>query len=156
MTHSADRKFWNIQLQGKSFTVTFGRIGSRGQTQLKQFPSEDRARAAHDKLIAEKVAKGYVEVGGAPAGPAGKPASPKGKPVAYRLGVTVEEWISSDEPVLLPDQDRARWDRVLIGRGLAALDRAGRCGTALGPYAVQAAIGACHARARTVESIGAW
>jgi RNA polymerase sigma factor (sigma-70 family) len=56
------------------------------------------------------------------------------------------------EPVLLPDQDRARWDRVLIGRGLAALDRAGRCGTALGPYAVQAAIGACHARAHTVES----
>ena len=56
------------------------------------------------------------------------------------------------EPVLLPDQDRGRWDRVLIGRGLAALDRAGRCGTALGPYALQAAIGACHARARTVEA----
>ena len=53
--------------------------------------------------------------------------------------------------MLLPDQDRGRWDRVLIGRGLAALERAGQSGTALGPYALQAAIGACHARARTVE-----
>jgi RNA polymerase sigma factor (sigma-70 family) len=55
------------------------------------------------------------------------------------------------EPVLLADQDRGRWDRVLIGRGLAALDRAERIGGALGPYALQAAIAACHARARTVE-----
>src|SRR6478672_8124914 len=54
-------------------------------------------------------------------------------------------------PVLLPDQDRARWDRVLIGRGLAALDRAARIGGALGPYALQAAIGACHARAGSIE-----
>jgi RNA polymerase sigma factor (sigma-70 family) len=57
----------------------------------------------------------------------------------------------SGEPVLLPDQDRGRWDRVLITRGLAALDRAENLGTALGPYALQAAIGACHARARSVE-----
>jgi RNA polymerase sigma factor (sigma-70 family) len=57
----------------------------------------------------------------------------------------------SGEPVLLPDQDRSRWDRVLVGRGLAALDRAERTGQALGPYALQAAIAACHARARTVE-----
>jgi RNA polymerase sigma factor (sigma-70 family) len=54
-------------------------------------------------------------------------------------------------PVLLLDQDRSRWDRVLIGRGLAALERAERTGTALGPYALQAAIAACHARARTAE-----
>jgi RNA polymerase sigma factor (sigma-70 family) len=57
----------------------------------------------------------------------------------------------SGEPVLLPDQDRGRWDRVLIGRGLAALQRAERAGGPLGPYALQAAIGACHARAHTVE-----
>jgi RNA polymerase sigma factor (sigma-70 family) len=54
-------------------------------------------------------------------------------------------------PVLLLDQDRSRWDRVLIGRGLAALDRAERTGAALGPYVLQAAIAACHARARTAE-----
>jgi RNA polymerase sigma factor (sigma-70 family) len=57
----------------------------------------------------------------------------------------------SGEPVLLTDQDRSRWDRVLITRGLAALDRAESLGTALGPYALQAAIAACHARARSVE-----
>jgi RNA polymerase sigma factor (sigma-70 family) len=58
---------------------------------------------------------------------------------------------TTGEPVLLPDQDRGRWDRVLIGRGLAALERAQRTGGALGPYALQAAIAACHARAGSVE-----
>src|SRR5216683_7936926 len=53
------------------------------------------------------------------------------------------------EPVLLLDQDRARWDRLLIGRGLAALERAEALGGALGPYALQAAIAACHGRATT-------
>jgi predicted RNA polymerase sigma factor len=57
----------------------------------------------------------------------------------------------SGEPVLLLDQNRARWDRVLIGRGLAALERAERLGGAFGPYALQAAIAACHARARAAE-----
>ena len=51
------------------------------------------------------------------------------------------------EPVLLLDQDRARWDRLLINRGLAALARAEELGGARGPYALQAAIAACHARA---------
>ncbi len=55
----------------------------------------------------------------------------------------------SGEPVLLLDQDRARWDQLLIRRGFAALERAGRLGSAMGPYALQAAIAACHARART-------
>ena len=55
------------------------------------------------------------------------------------------------EPVLLLDQDRSRWDQLLIGRGLAALGRAERLGGALGPYALQAAIAACHARARRPE-----
>jgi predicted RNA polymerase sigma factor len=54
------------------------------------------------------------------------------------------------EPVLLLDQDRRRWDQVLVRRGLAALERAEALqGGARGPYAVQAAIAACHARART-------
>jgi RNA polymerase sigma factor (sigma-70 family) len=51
------------------------------------------------------------------------------------------------QPVLLLDQDRSRWDRLLIGRGLDALQRAQQLGGALGPYALQAAIAACHARA---------
>jgi len=53
----------------------------------------------------------------------------------------------SGAPVLLLDQDRARWDRLLINRGLAALARAEDLGGARGPYALQAAIAACHARA---------
>lgn len=52
------------------------------------------------------------------------------------------------EPVLLLDQDRARWDQMLIRRGLAALDRALAPGGATGPYVLQASIAACHARAR--------
>ena len=67
---------------------------------------------------------------------------------ASRVGARVGP---SGEPVLLLEQDRARWDHVLIRRGLAALERAEQLGGALGPYALQAAIAACHARARTPE-----
>jgi len=55
----------------------------------------------------------------------------------------------SGEPILLLDQDRSRWDHLLVRRGLAALSRAEQLGGRLGPYALQAAIAACHARART-------
>jgi RNA polymerase sigma factor (sigma-70 family) len=55
------------------------------------------------------------------------------------------------EPVLLMDQDRSRWDRLLIRRGLAALDRVVALGGAFGRYGLQAAIAACHARARTAQ-----
>jgi len=57
----------------------------------------------------------------------------------------------SGEPVLLLDQDRSRWDWMLIGRGLAALERAQSTRGALGPYTLQAAIAACHARARVAD-----
>lgn len=58
---------------------------------------------------------------------------------------------SQGEPVLLLDQDRSRWDWLLVRRGLAALDHAERLGMARGPYVLQAGIAACHARARTAE-----
>jgi len=58
---------------------------------------------------------------------------------------------ASGTPVLLLDQDRARWDHVLVRRGLTALERAEKLGGARGPYALQAAIAACHARAPTAE-----
>jgi len=57
----------------------------------------------------------------------------------------------SGEPILLLDQDRARWDQLLVHRGLEALERAEKLGAGRGPYTVQAAIAACHARARTAE-----
>src|SRR5688572_2470190 len=58
---------------------------------------------------------------------------------------------AAGEPILLMDQNRARWDQLLIRRGLAALERAEQLGGKFGPYALQAAIAACHARARTPE-----
>ncbi|WP_221305269.1 RNA polymerase sigma factor [Longimicrobium terrae] len=65
---------------------------------------------------------------------------------ASRLGARVGP---GGEPVLLLDQDRRRWDYLLIRRGLAALEKAASLGGGLGPYGLQAAIAACHARART-------
>jgi RNA polymerase sigma factor (sigma-70 family) len=56
---------------------------------------------------------------------------------------------ASGEPILLLDQNRGRWDQLLIRRGLASLERAEKLAGGLGPYALQAAIAACHARART-------
>src|SRR6201988_909872 len=54
-------------------------------------------------------------------------------------------------PILLLDQDRSRWDHLLIRRGLAALDRAQRLGATPGPYSLQAAIASCHVRARIAD-----
>jgi RNA polymerase sigma factor (sigma-70 family) len=67
---------------------------------------------------------------------------------ASRLGARIG---LEGEPILLLDQDRNRWDRLLIARGLAALRRAEQLGVTLGPYALQAAIAACHARAATPQ-----
>jgi predicted RNA polymerase sigma factor len=58
----------------------------------------------------------------------------------------------SGEPILLPDQNRALWDQLLIRRGLAALERAAKLGGTRGPYAIQAAIAACHAQAHTADA----
>jgi RNA polymerase sigma-70 factor, ECF subfamily len=55
------------------------------------------------------------------------------------------------EPILLLDQDRGRWDRLLVNRGLDALERAERLARPLGPYTLQAAIAACHARTRSAD-----
>jgi RNA polymerase sigma factor (sigma-70 family) len=59
--------------------------------------------------------------------------------------------VPDGSPVLITEQNRARWDRLLIRRGFAALERAEALGGANGPYALQAAIAACHARARTAD-----
>jgi RNA polymerase sigma factor (sigma-70 family) len=67
---------------------------------------------------------------------------------ASRLGARTGP---SGEPILLLEQNRGRWDRLLIRRGLAALDRAEKLGGMQDPYVLQAAIAACHARARTAE-----
>ena len=67
---------------------------------------------------------------------------------ASRLGARVGR---SGEPIRLLDQDRSRWDHLLIHRGLAALERAAALGGTRGPYVLQAEIAACHARAHTAD-----
>jgi uncharacterized protein (TIGR02996 family) len=78
-SEGSSNKFWEIKLDGKSFTTTYGKLGSAGQTTIKSFKDDAQAKAEHDKLVAEKTKKGYELVGGkaakaAPAAPAAKPA----------------------------------------------------------------------------------
>lgn len=80
-SEGSSHKFWRITLDGATHTVQFGRIGTAGQTQTKEFGSEDAAVSAYDKLVAEKVKKGYVELDGeapsaAPPRPAAAAAAP--------------------------------------------------------------------------------
>jgi predicted DNA-binding WGR domain protein len=73
------KKFWEIALSGKSFTTTYGRLGAAGQSTTKTFASPAEASKQYEKLVAEKVGKGYKPAGAAPAAAAPKPATlPKG------------------------------------------------------------------------------
>jgi predicted DNA-binding WGR domain protein len=86
LVEGASSKFWEIELQGSAFTVRWGRIGTAGQTQQKSFANEAKAQAEHDKLLAEKLKKGYAEVGSSAATSAPvvaavpKPAAPAAAP----------------------------------------------------------------------------
>lgn len=77
-------KFWEITLDGSSFTVRYGRIGTDGQTQEKAFPSAEKAKSEHDKLVTEKTKKGYVEVGASPAAAPEVVAAPKAAKAAAK------------------------------------------------------------------------
>lgn len=63
-TEGSSMKFWQISLRGSSFTTRYGKIGTAGQTATKRFGSASEAEKAHDKLVAEKVKKGYKPVEG--------------------------------------------------------------------------------------------
>ena len=71
-------KFWNIKLSGNSHTVTFGRIGTNGQSATKTFPTEEAARKDMEKLIKEKLGKGYVDAAGSGTSATGAPPSTDG------------------------------------------------------------------------------
>ena len=73
-TDATSNKFWHVTLSGNSFTVHFGRVGTTGQTQTKTFGSAAAAQKEHDKLVAQKLKKGYVETTAAKAEPAPAPA----------------------------------------------------------------------------------
>jgi DNA ligase-1 len=76
LSDGSSNKFWEIRLDGTSFTTTFGRIGTEGQSSTKEWDSEEKAQKEYDKLVAEKTKKGYHLVGGRGA-PKAKPAAPK-------------------------------------------------------------------------------
>jgi predicted DNA-binding WGR domain protein len=77
LSEGKSNKFWEIELTGSSHAVTYGRIGTNGQSQTKEFASEDEAKKSHDKLIAEKVKKGYQLVSSAGATPTTTSSPPK-------------------------------------------------------------------------------
>jgi predicted DNA-binding WGR domain protein len=60
-TSGSSNKFWEISLSGNSFTVRFGRLGTAGQSQMKSFSDEQKAKHEADHLVAEKLKKGYQE-----------------------------------------------------------------------------------------------
>ena len=85
-SEGSSNKFWRIQFAEDSFTVQYGRTGTQGQEQTKTFSDQAKAQKEYDKLVAEKVKKGYVEIGGGPAAaatapmPNAKAAAKKAKP----------------------------------------------------------------------------
>lgn len=106
-SEGSSNKFWQIDLSGKSFTTTYGKIGTSGQTTVKSFSDNAAAKKEYDKLIAEKVKKGYEPADGgdddeedeapakkpaakapakAAAKPAAAPAKAAAKPAAKKSG----------------------------------------------------------------------
>jgi predicted DNA-binding WGR domain protein len=75
-SEGSSNKFWEIELDGSSFTTTYGRIGTDGKTTIKEYDSDEQAKKEHDKLVAQKVKKGYELVDG-DGGAAPKPAAKK-------------------------------------------------------------------------------
>ena len=93
----SSKKFWEISLEGTSFTTTYGRIGTDGQMSMKEFDSADKAQREYDKLIAEKTKKGYelVDAATAPAAPAA--AAPAPAPAAAKKSSAVFDDEGDDE-----------------------------------------------------------
>ncbi|HZI14291.1 MAG TPA: WGR domain-containing protein, partial [Myxococcus sp.] len=80
-------KFWEPELQGSTFIVTYGRIGTAGQRKEKAFPDEAAARKEYEKKVAEKLREGYREVSGGESAPTPPPAAPKKAPLPRRVPV---------------------------------------------------------------------
>nr|MBA2671854.1 WGR domain-containing protein [Gemmatimonadota bacterium] len=83
MSEGSSKKFWTIVVEGTSHTVTFGRLGSSGQSQSKSFATKEEALRSVKKLIAEKTRKGYRELKNAGDTPA--PEEQSAAPAAVRI-----------------------------------------------------------------------
>jgi uncharacterized protein (TIGR02996 family) len=96
-SEGTSNKFWVIELDGKSFTTTYGKIGTTGQTTIKKFKTDAEAKREYEKIIAEKVKKGYELVAGASAKPAAasagaKPATPGARHFELVEGTSSKFW----------------------------------------------------------------
>jgi HEAT repeat protein/predicted DNA-binding WGR domain protein len=127
-TEGSSNKFWNIDVQGNTHTINFGKAGTKGQTQRKTFPDEAKAQAAAEKLIKEKLSKGYVETTAGAAAPApAAEAKPKAKPAAKKAEpapapeAALPELGPPPEPVLREPDAALRQTQVLaLGEALLA------------------------------------
>jgi uncharacterized protein (TIGR02996 family) len=100
----ASNKFWNITLNGNSFTVTFGKLGTKGQTQVKDFADDASAKKEHDKLVAEKLKKGYSEttVAATPAPTVAPAPTPAPSAVEQPTAKPAKSKTKSTEPAAAP------------------------------------------------------
>ena len=108
-------KFWEIELDGNSYTVKYGRRGTSGQTKTKEYDDETKAKKEYDKLIAKKLKSGYVEIGSSTA----SPEKNEKKPEAVKEAAKIEKKekpketnkVAADETLGLPQEEmhRATW-----------------------------------------------
>jgi uncharacterized protein (TIGR02996 family) len=135
-SEGASSKFWEINLSGKSFTTTYGKMGAKGQTTIKTFASQAEAKKEYEKLVAEKVKKGYVPAGKSGAGKAAAAASARGGAV----GAAVEKAKPAGKPTSASGTPGARYFELIEGssskfweivvEGTEVKTRYGKIGTA--------------------------
>ncbi len=116
-TDAKSHKFWSIRLVGNTHTVQFGRIGTGDQSQTKEFSTEAEAQRSYEKLIDEKLRKGYVEVMGEK-GPSSAPPSPSPAPPTQTTSAATMATRSAaavEEPKK-PESDAAPERRVFCSR----------------------------------------
>jgi len=105
-SEGSSNKFWEIDLDGTSFTTTYGRIGTDGQSTIKEFDTEAKAKREYDKLIAEKVKKGYELVDGdGDNGASAKPAKASAKKASKKEEVFDDEGDDEEEEDEDEDED---------------------------------------------------
>jgi predicted DNA-binding WGR domain protein len=128
LVEGTSSKFWAISLEDSSFEVRWGKIGTDGQSQVKSFPSADKARSEHDKLVAEKTKKGYSEVGSAAipaaAAPAAKaPSKPAAKADPPPPPAATDGWLDAGHGYAVAIQDGKVVARSPKGKVLASLPK---------------------------------
>lgn len=135
LVEGTSSKFWEIDVEGKSTTVRYGRIGTNGQTQTKTFPTEAKATAERDKLIKEKTGKGYKEVG-AGATPLTatepKPKAAKKEKKSAEPAATEGGWVAAENGYQLTLRDGKIIAKNDKGKELSAVPKEIKAGAAYG------------------------